>query len=94
MLTAGGFSFVFGCFIGSFLKSDLILPLLIIFSVITITLIFFRKKLKLILTSSLFFTLSLLCLFIHESINHIEPDTLSEESVHTGVIEEVSRSGR
>ena len=93
MLTAGGFSFVFGCFIGSFLKSDLILPLLIIFSVITITFIFFRKKLKLILTSSLFFTLSLLCLFIHESINHIEPDALSEECVHTGVIEEVSRSG-
>ena len=65
MLAAGGFAFLFGCFLGCFLRSDFLLPILIISAVIAIISLIFRKKFKYIAVCSCFFMLSFLLLFLN-----------------------------
>lgn len=65
MLAAGGFAFLFGCFLGCFLRSDFLLPILIISAVIAIISLIFRKKFKYFAVCSCFFMLSFLLLFLN-----------------------------
>ncbi|MBQ6937334.1 MAG: hypothetical protein IJN36_02320 [Clostridia bacterium] len=88
-IAAAGFAFTFGCFIGCFLKSSMILPSFIITFILSIVLFFLRKKLKIIFASCLFLSLSFLLMFIHNSINYVNIENL-EEYGFEAVVEEAS----
>ncbi|MBE6731639.1 MAG: ComEC/Rec2 family competence protein [Ruminococcaceae bacterium] len=88
-IAAAGFAFTFGCFIGCFLKSSMILPSFIITFILSIVLFFLRKKLKIIFASCLFLSLSFLLMFIHNSINYVNIENL-EEYGYEAVVEEAS----
>ena len=88
-LTAAGFAFTFGCFIGCFLTSNMILPSFIITFILSIVLFFLRKKLKIIFASCLFLSLSFLLMYIHNSINYANIENL-EEYGYEAVVEEAN----
>ncbi len=88
-LTAAGFAFTFGCFIGCFLTSNMILPSFIITFILSVILFFLRKKLKYIFASCLFLSLSFLLMFIHNSINYVNIENL-EDYGYEAVVEEAS----
>ena len=68
MLAAGGFAFVFGCFLGCFLRSDFLLPVFIVSGISAAIMLFFYKKIKLISVCLAFFAMAFLFLTLHNTL--------------------------
>ena len=74
MLAAGGFAFVFGCFLGCFLRSDFLLPVFIVSGILAVISLFFYKKIKLISVCLTFFAMAFLFLTLHNALTFKEVD--------------------